>query len=159
MQQGFQKQSKQSIKSSKLEDLKLASLKAFKSLWNSLPILLGVILLISIVRALLPAKAFMTVFGKNKVLDVFIGDLVGSVFAGNPVTSYVLGGELLKQGVSLLAVTAFLVAWVTVGVVQLPAESMLLGKKFAIVRNLTAFVMAIIVALITVLVLNIIQSV
>ncbi|MCD6464567.1 permease [Candidatus Woesearchaeota archaeon] len=159
MQQGFQKQSKQSIKSSKLGDLKLASLKALKSLWNSTPILLGVVLLISIVRAFLPAKAFMTVFGKNKVLDVFIGDLVGSVFAGNPVTSYVLGGELLKQGVSLLAVTAFLVAWVTVGVVQLPAESMLLGKKFAIVRNLTAFVMAIIVALITVLLLSIMQSV
>ena len=31
-----------------------------------------------------------------------------------------LGGELLDKGVSLVAVTAFLVSWVTVGSIQLP---------------------------------------
>jgi len=61
---------------------------------------------------------------------------------------------LLKQGISLLAVTAFLVAWVTVGLVQLPAEVMMLGKKFAIIRNITAFIFAIIVAIITIVILD-----
>ena len=61
---------------------------------------------------------------------------------------------MLKQGISLLAVTAFLVAWVTVGLVQLPAEAMLLGKKFAIIRNITSFVFAIIVAVITVMIMG-----
>ena len=69
--------------------------------------------------------------------------------AGNPVTSYVLGGEFLTQGVGLVAVTAFIVAWVTVGLVQLPAEALLLGKKFAVTRNIVSFFFAIIVALIT----------
>ena len=82
--------------------------------------------------------------------DSFIGSAIGSISAGTPITSYIFGGELLKQGVGLIAVTAFLVAWVTVGFVQLPAESMILGKRFAFIRNLTAFVLAIIAALITV---------
>ena len=80
---------------------------------------------------------------------------MGSVLAGNPVTSYVLGGELLTQGVNLVAVTAFLVAWVTVGFVQLPAESMMLGKKFAISRNILSFIFSIIVAIITVFLVGI----
>ena len=62
----------------------------------------------------------------------------------------IIGGELLAQGVSLVAVTAFLIAWVTVGVVQLPAESILLGRRFALLRNIISFVFSVIVAIITV---------
>ena len=86
----------------------------------------------------------------------FIGSFIGSISAGNPITSYIFGGELLSQGISLLAVTAFIVAWVTVGFIQLPAESIILGRKFAILRNLSAFVLAIVVAVITVLILGVI---
>jgi len=70
--------------------------------------------------------------------------------------SYIFAGELLKQGISLIAVTAFIVSWVTVGVIQIPAESAMLGKKFTLIRNISAFIFAIIVAIITVLILNII---
>ncbi|GAH89897.1 unnamed protein product [marine sediment metagenome] len=79
---------------------------------------------------------------------------MGSVLAGNPLTSYVLGGELLKQGMSLVAVTSFLVAWVTVGLVQLPAEAIMLGKKFAILRNIFSFAFSMLVAMTTVFVLG-----
>ncbi|OYT31107.1 hypothetical protein B6U93_04115, partial [Candidatus Woesearchaeota archaeon ex4484_78] len=88
------------------------------------------------------------------ILDPLIGSSLGSVLAGNPITSYIVSGELLKQGVSLVAVTSFIVAWVTVGIVQLPAESLLLGKKFAIVRNITSFIFSIVVAIITVAMVN-----
>ena len=83
---------------------------------------------------------------------IFISPLlfrIGSISAGNPITSYIFGGELLDQGINLLAVTAFLVAWVTVGLVQLPAESFLLGKRFAILRNAISFIFSIFVAIIT----------
>ena len=83
-----------------------------------------------------------------------IGALLGSVSAGNPITSYILAGEFLKQGVSLLAVTAFILAWVTVGLIQLPAESLMLGKKFAVARNTVSFVTAIAVAILTVVTLS-----
>ena len=70
------------------------------------------------------------------------------------MTSYVIGGELLDNGISLLAVLAFILSWVTVGTVQLPAESLMLGKRFALVRNGVSFVMAVLVAVLTVLTLE-----
>lgn len=137
------------------QKLKQSIVKAAKALWNSFPILLGVILLVSIITILIPTSAYSFLF-RNNFFDSLIGSALGSVLAGNPITSYVIGGELLSQGISLVAVTAFIVAWVTVGLVQLPAESMLLGKRFAIIRNITAFILAIVVALITVGVMTLI---
>ena len=135
--------------------LKEATRKAGKALWRAFPVLLGVILLVSLAEALIPKSVFASLFTGNPVLDPLVGSTLGSILAGNPITSYVLGGEFRRQGVSLLAVTAFLVAWVTVGLVQLPAESVLLGKRFAVTRNITAFVFSIIVAVITVVMVSI----
>ena len=97
---------------------------------QSLPIIVGVLLLMGLVITIIPREFYAAVFSGNKFLDPSIGALLGSVSGGNPITSYILGGEFLKQGVSLLAVTAFLLAWVTVGIIQLPAESLMLGKKY-----------------------------
>ena len=124
--------------------------KAGKSMWRSFPILLGVISLISLFNTIIPKSAYSFFFRNNLFIDPFIGSILGSILAGNPITSYIIGGELLSQGISLLAVTSFIVAWVTVGLVQLPAESMLLGKKFAINRNIVAFFSSVLVAIITI---------
>ena len=136
--------------------MKESILKASKGLWKMFPIILGTILLVSLISALVPQSFYSRIFTGNHFLDPFIGSLIGSISAGIPLISYILGGELLKQGISLLAVTAFLVAWVTVGIIQLPAEMMILGKKFALLRNLISFVFAIIVAIITILIFNLI---
>jgi len=135
-------------------ELKKALVKSARAMYKSLPILLGVILLISLANAIIPKAVYASFFRGNPIFDSFIGSTIGSILAGNPITSYIIGGELLKQGISLLAVTSFLVAWVTVGIVQLPAEAMLLGKRFAIIRNITAFVFAMIVSVITVVILG-----
>lgn len=138
------------------QKLKQAITKAGKMLWRAFPLILGTILLISLITTIIPKSFYTTIFQQNIILDSFIGSFIGSISAGNPITSYIFGGELLNQGISLIAVTAFIVAWVTVGFVQLPAESMLLGKKFAILRNTTAFILAIIVAIITVFIFKLI---
>ena len=138
----------------KMNKLKESILKSAKSLLNVLPIIFGTILLFSLIIVILPKSFYVQIF-RGTFLDSLIGNLVGSVSAGNPITSYIIGGELLAQGVGLIAVTAFLVAWVTVGVIQLPAESMILGRKFALLRNLTSFIFAIVVAILTVLILDV----
>jgi hypothetical protein len=124
--------------------------------YRVLPLILGTILLVSLLVTIIPKSFYLAVFQGNVVLDPVIGSAVGSVSAGNPLVSYIIGGELLKQGISLIAVTAFIVAWVTVGFVQLPAESMILGKKFAFIRNILSFVFAIVVALLTVAILGVV---
>ncbi len=136
--------------------IKSATFKSAKSLGNALPLILGIILLVSLISILIPNSFYTKIFNKNIIIDCFIGSLIGSISAGNPITSYIIGGELLKEGVSLIAVTAFLVAWVTVGIIQIPAESTILGKRFAAIRNFTSFISSIIVAIITVLILGLI---
>ena len=138
------------------KDFKNCVLKTGRSLLKVFPLIFGTILLVSLVSVLIPKSFYVAIFSENIFLDSFIGSLIGSISAGNPVTSYIFGGEMLKQGISLIAVTAFLVAWVTVGIIQLPAESMILGKKFAFLRNSISFIFAIIVAIITILILGLI---
>lgn len=134
--------------------IKEAIVKAAKGMYNSLPITIGVILLIGLATTLVPKSFYASFFSKNPAIDSFIGSAIGSILAGNPITSYVIGGEFLKQGISLVAVTAFLVSWVTVGVIQFPAEAILLGKKFALCRNISAFFLSILVAILTVAVVS-----
>jgi len=136
--------------------IKTAALKSAKSLWNYFPWMLGTILLISLIVKIIPESFYSSVFSNSIISDSIIGSFVGSISAGNPITSYILGGELLSQGISLIAVTAFLVSWVTVGVIQFPAESAIFGNRFAFIRNITAFVFAIIVAMVTVLIMGLI---
>ena len=125
---------------------------------SMLPILIGVVLLIGLLNAFISQELLASVFSGNPVLDTLRGACFGSIFAGNPINSYVIGGELLKHGVSLFAVTALMITWVTVGLVQLPAEIAALGTKFALVRNAMSFVVFTAVAILTVIVFNLITG-
>ncbi len=134
----------------KQNKFKSALKKTFRSLSNFIPLIIGVVILISIINVWIPKEFYGKLFSKNIFFNMLIGDALGSVLAGNSITSYILGGEFLKQGISLFVVTTFVVSWVTVGIVQLPVESIALGKRFAILRNLSAFILSILVAVITV---------
>jgi len=98
-----------------------------------------------------PGKVVLSVFNGNIPRDTVIGALVGSISAGNAVSSYIIGAELMKKGVTHFAVIAFIVTWVTVGIAQLPAEMAILGRKFALTRNLLSFLLAIVIATATTL--------
>ena len=130
--------------------------KSGRAISRLLPIILGALLLVSLLNNIIPRSFYITLFKKNVLLDAVIGSVIGSISAGSPLTSYVLGGEFMKNGVGIGAVTAFLVAWVTVGVVQLPVEIMILGRRFAIARNSTAFIFAIAIGILTMLIMSIV---
>jgi hypothetical protein len=131
-------------------DLKRAGNKTLHTVVRILPIVLGMLLLTGIVIKALPQDLLAAAFGSNGLIDVLLGASLGSVAAGHPLLSYILGGELLASGATLYAVTALIAAWVTVGLVQLPAEVLLLGRRFAFFRNASSFVLALAVAVATV---------
>jgi hypothetical protein len=79
---------------------------------------------------------------------------MGAVLTGNPMISYILGGELTTAGVSLFAVTAFILSWVSLGIVQLPAEVEIFGLRFTFLRTLLTFIFIILISFSTVLTLN-----
>jgi len=136
--------------------LKQSTRKTLRTFIAILPIFAGMLLLTSLAVTLVPGQMSAGLFGQNDLIDVLLGASAGSVAAGHPLASYILGGELLAQGVSLLAVTALIVSWVTVGIVQLPAEALLLGRRFAIYRNFISFLFAIMVSFMTVYTLQLI---
>ena len=140
------------------EKLAGAITKSIKQFLALLPMLLGVVLLLGLLQAFISSDLLKTIFTGNPFLDTLWGACFGSILAGNPITSYVLGGELLKYGISLFAVTALVITWVTVGLVQLPAEIAALGKKFALLRNGISFLLSIPTALITVAIMNLITG-
>jgi hypothetical protein len=133
---------------------KQAFARTVQSFKRSLPILLGILMLLSLASASIPKSLYGKIFAGNRLIDPLIGAAIGSISGGNPITSYIIGGELRLQGISMLAITAFIAAWVTVGLIQLPAEALMLGKRFALLRNAASFVAAIIIAVMTVLTLG-----
>lgn len=135
------------------EQAKKALRSAYKPLVKTLPVILGVVLLVSLINNAIPKDALAGLFAFSKAVNVIIGASLGSILGGNPITSYIIGGEFLDQGVQWAAVSGFLISWVTVGIIQLPAESMILSKKFAIIRNSLSFIFAIIAGVILSLVI------
>jgi len=128
--------------------------KSTEGIALNLPVIIGVILLLGLFKSFTNMKKIALYFSGNLLKDTFIGSFLGSIFSGNAINSYIIGEELLKNNISLFAVTAFIVSWVTVGIVQLPAESSFLGIKFTVIRNILAFIFSIIVSIAIVLTLG-----
>jgi hypothetical protein len=113
-------------------DVRSSAYKTYRTFLQIIPQILGILLLISLALTVIPPEMYEAVFTGNPVADPFAGAIIGSIAAGNPVTSYVIGGELLNFGVS-----------------QLPVEINILGGRFAITRNICGFFFAIIIAFLT----------
>ena len=127
-----------------------------RNLWRMIPLLFGILLLVSLLSQLLTKSFYANLFRDNLFIDPLIGSIVGSISIGAPAISYVLGGEMIAQGVSLIAITSFIVAWVSVGVITFPIEASFFGKRLALIRNIFSFIFSIIVAITTVLIFNLI---
>ncbi len=113
------------------------------------PLLLGVIALVGLFQTQVTPKMLASLFRGNPFADTMLGTLIGASAAGNPVVSYVLGGELLARGISYYAVSAFILSWVTLGFIQLPAEIEIFGLRFTALRNLLAFIFTLLIAVAT----------
>ncbi|MGM0655089.1 MAG: NifB/NifX family molybdenum-iron cluster-binding protein [Thermodesulfobacteriota bacterium] len=144
---------KESFGTSPLPNIKAltnACRQALTQIGSMLPVITGVVFLIGILITFIPQRILSDFFSGNTLQGIFKSALVGSLFTGNPANSYIIGKELLDQGLGIGVVTALICAWVMVGIVQLPAESAALGKRFAIVRNFLCFILSMVIALIMV---------
>lgn len=127
--------------------------KALVQMRGILPIMMGMVMMVNLVMPV-AMKGYKSLFSGNMVVDSIIASIVGSISVGNPVTSYIVGRNFLDQGVHLAAVTAFMVAWAAIGMVAIPLEASLFGKRFALVRNMTNLIFSVVIAIATELTLN-----
>lgn len=118
------------------------------------PLLLGVIGLVGLFQTFVSPQILRSLFGVSALLDTLTGTVIGGISIGQPVISYIIGGELLQEGISLYAVSAFILAWVTLGLIQLPLEASIFGKRFTAVRNLLSLLFAMLIGALTALTLQ-----
>ena len=71
----------------------------------------------------------------NRAASLLIGGLVGAIAIGPPLASYPIAGSLLANGAWPPAVAAFIMSWISVGVVTLPFEASIFSWRFALLRN------------------------
>jgi uncharacterized membrane protein YraQ (UPF0718 family) len=124
--------------------------KGWKQFLNQLPLLIAIFLLIGIFDKFVPKSIVVNFIGKGKgFASVLRASVLGSIIMGPVSSEYPFGAVLLQKGATIAATAVFLDAWVMVGVITLPFEISVFGKKFALLRNILAFVGAIIIGMIT----------
>lgn len=121
------------------QSLKMAS----QSLLKLLPLLLAVFGLVGLFQEFLPPELVTRWLGESSgVSGLLIGAAAGAVAIGPPLAAYPLAGSLLDAGAWPPAIAAFIISWISVGIVTLPFEAQTFGSRFALLRNGISFVAA-----------------
>jgi len=74
----------------KQRNIGISLYKAFGSLKQVLPMLLGIVLLLGLFQTFITREMILSVFEEKMLHDTIIGSIIGSVSAGNPITSYIM---------------------------------------------------------------------
>lgn len=131
------------------DKLKKAIQKSSKNLIQNSIRIFTIFVIIGILQNFLSKESignFLLKFSGLK--GILTGELVGSIMMGPVATGYPIGSYLLENGGTIALVTSFLASWVMIGIISISLEIKNFGKKFAIARNLSAFISIIIIALI-----------
>ena len=119
---------------------------------ENIPIIIGVLLLVSMVKYT-PFFSYLQNL-KNNVFSVFIADVIGSISAWNPINSRIIASQIGDLQDKVVVITTFLIARVTVWFLQIPAEIYFFGKRFAILRNFISFIFAVLAGVMVYLILQ-----
>lgn len=122
--------------------------KAAKSLFGILPTVLIIIIIIGLMLGFIPPSEISRFVGEQSgIMGVLLVGAVGSVLHIPALISFPLGASMLESGATVTAVAAFITTLTMIGIVTLPMEIKILGKKFALLRNGLSFGIAIVIAL------------
>ena len=133
----------------------LQSLKvAVMSFIRMLPMLIIIVLIIGLILGFLsPEKISEIVGNQSGFIGVLFIGLFGAVIHIPAILAFPLSASLLENGASIITVSTFIMALTMVGMITLPLEIKELGKRFALLRNVFSFIIAIIIAYIMGLIL------
>ena len=126
---------------------KMALKKAWKSFENILPQFLTVMIIIGFALAVLSPETISKVIGSESgVLGILAAALIGSITLIPGFVAFPLAAALLENGAGYMQITAFVSTLMMVGIITIPMETKVLGKKLTMMRNCAAFIFSIIAA-------------
>jgi len=117
-----------------------------RTLAKLLPLLVAIFALVGLFQVFVPPSWIEARLGASAGGSTLLfGGALGAVAMGPPLAAFPLAGSLLDAGAWPPAVAAFIVSWISVGLVSLPFEAQIFGVRFALVRNTLAFGSALLV--------------
>jgi hypothetical protein len=117
---------------------RMALLKGLKMLWAIVPLLLGVLAVVSLVLAVLTPAMLQQALSGTGPLPFFTALGVGSIALIPGFIAYPLAGVLRQNGASVAVLSAFVTSLMMVGVLTLPLEARFFGWRVALIRNALA---------------------
>lgn len=127
---------------------------AGRSLWMLIPLLVAVFGLVGLFQVFLsPAQVERAMGAANGIKALLVGGALGAISIGPPLAAYPLAGSMLDAGAWAPAVAAFIVSWISVGIVTLPFEAATFSLRFALLRNGVNFCLALLIGMLLGLVL------
>lgn len=125
----------------------LALKKAWKSFENILPQFLSILIIIGVMLAALSPAQISSLLGqKTGFIGVLIAAAIGSITLIPGFIAFPLAAALLQNGAGYMQIAAFISTLMMVGIVTLPLEISIFGKKAALSRNIAAFFFSLTVA-------------
>lgn len=127
---------------------RLSLVTARQTLWRMTPLLLSIFALIGLFQEFIPAEMIQAWLGsQNRFLSLLNGGLIGAVAIGPPVAAFPIAGSFIDTGAWPPAAAAFIVSWVSVGIITLPVEAHVFGWRFTLYRNFITFLAALLIGL------------
>ncbi len=122
---------------------------ALKTFVKMLPLLLMTLAFVSIVLYILPDYVIAEYIGTTDILKgTVLASMFGSISLLPGFITFPLCGLLLKKGVSYTVLAAFTTSLMMVGIITYPLEKKYFGTKLTILRNISGYIIAIIVSLV-----------
>ena len=127
------------------QSLKIAMMSFIKML----PMLIIIVIIMGLTLGFLSTETISSIVGnKSGIVGILFTGLFGAIIHIPAILAFPLSASLLERGASITAIATFIITLTMVGMITLPLEIKELGKKFAILRNVFSFIIAIIIALI-----------
>ena len=122
---------------------KSALFKAWKMFIKLLPNVIAIMVFVGISLSVLTPDVISKILGQNSgILGIFLAGILGSVAIIPSFVVFPMGATLYANGAGLPQVAILMNTLMSVGVATFPVEQSVFGKRFAIARNLSAYLMA-----------------
>lgn len=122
--------------------------EGFKVFIAVLPTMVAVALAVGLLTGFTTPEQISSFIGEEAgVLGVIYADLIGAILHIPALVAFPLAAGLLERGASVGAVAAFITSLTMIGVVTLPLEARMMGRRFTVIRNLAGLGAAVAVAL------------
>lgn len=126
-----------------IKSLKIAG----KYFINMLPMVFIIIIFIGLLLGFVPPEQISRFVGEQSgITGVVLVGVVGALMHIPALLSFPLAASILESGASITAVAAFITTLTMIGMITLPLEIKILGRKMALLRNGISFIFALLIA-------------